>query len=355
MPDILSPDEINALLAGGGEFNEDEISPEDAEQLDKVAQAFADAEKSVINMLAGKDVNAAVGTPEVLVQDDFRKKYTELPFLFSNTFGGLDDQPMSLVVDQKGALRLADFMMGGTGQSVPEPSDLYWNAAQEGLSQIVGAAFTTLSGHLAGRRLMPENTTSALTEESWLPLTLEPSDTKIWASPVDINITGVEPFRIWTCMRLETALDISGMIRDILDGVPPRPTSVDVPAQPKPSGGGNKVNGSARPAGRPVDVRPAEFQPIGGGGGSGGTSPIDLIADIPVRVTVELGKARKSVSEILALTSGAVIELDKMAGEPVDILVNGKLIAHGEVVVIDENFGVRLTDIVATGAARAAS
>lgn len=75
-----------------------------------------------------------------------------------------------------------------------------------------------------------------------------------------------------------------------------------------------------------------------------------MIADIPVRVTVELGKTRKSVSEVLALTSGSVIELDKMAGEPVDILVNGKPIARGEVVVIDENFGVRITDIIGAAA-----
>ena len=356
MPDLLSPDEINALLAGGGDFNEDEISPEDAEQLGKVAQSFADAAKGVINMLAGKEVNANVGAPEVLVQEEFRNKYSEMPFLFSNTFGGLDDQPMSLVVDQKGALSLADFMMGGTGANVPEPSDLYWNAAQEGLSQVVGSAFTTLSGLLGGRRLIPENTTSALTEENWSPLTLEPSDSKIWTCPIDINITGVTPFKIWVCMKLETAVDVAGMMRDIQDGVPLRQTmSEPEPKQSSSSGGGNKVGGSSRPAGRPVDVHPAEFQPIGSKGGSGSPSQMDLIADIPVRVTVELGKARKSVSEILALTSGAVIELDKMAGEPVDILVNGKLIAHGEVVVIDENFGVRLTDIVATGAARAAS
>ena len=113
--------------------------------------------------------------------------------------------------------------------------------------------------------------------------------------------------------------------------------------------------GGRQNPGPAVDVRPAAFQPLGGGGSGGAPSPIDLIADIPVRVTVELGKARKSVSEILALTTGAVVELDKMAGEPVDILVNGKLIAHGEVVVIDENFGVRITDIVPGGAARAAS
>ena len=80
----------------------------------------------------------------------------------------------------------------------------------------------------------------------------------------------------------------------------------------------------------------------------GGGSKIDLIADIPVRVTVELGKTRKSVSEVLAMTTGSVIELDKMAGEAVDVLVNGKLIAKGEVVVIDENFGVRITEVLNT-------
>ncbi len=347
MPDILSPDEINALLAGGGDFNEDEISPEDAEQLEKVSNSFADAAKGVINMLAGKEVNATVGSPEVLEQGDFRKKYSEMPFLFSNTFGGLDDQPMSLVVDTKGALTLADFMMGGTGQNIPEPSDLYLNAAQEGLSQIVGSAFTTLSGLLGGRRLIPENTTSALTEENWSPLTLEPPDMKIWASPIDINITGVSPFRIWACMKLETAIDIAGMMRDIQDGKPIKSSS-DEPLggmgggsssggnkSNDDKGGGNKSSGTKSGGSKPSKKK-----------SSGSTGPLDIISDIPVRVTVELGKARKSVSEILALTSGAVIELDKMAGEPVDILVNGKVIAHGEVVVIDENFGVRLTDIM---------
>jgi flagellar motor switch protein FliN/FliY len=83
-------------------------------------------------------------------------------------------------------------------------------------------------------------------------------------------------------------------------------------------------------------------------GQGGGGSAIDLIADIPVRVTVELGKTRKNISEILAISMGSVIELDKMAGEPVDVLVNGKLIAKGEVVVIDENFGVRITEVLNT-------
>ena len=350
MPDdLLSPDEINALLSGGGGDLGDveELSSENTEQLAKVADVFANSENSVINMLAGKNVTTNVGKAEVLTQIDFAKKFSEIPFLFSNTFGGFDDKPLALVVDQKGALTLADLMMGGNGSQVPDPSDLYWNAAQEGLSQVVGSAFTSLSGLLGGRRLMPENTSSALGEAEWRAFSLEPAEAKIWASPVNVVIDGLTPFNIWTCLPLDTALDIA----ETMSGKKsPEPQA----AANNPMGGGGAMGGRQN-AGPAVDVRPAAFQPLGGGGGGGTPSPIDLIADIPVRVTVELGKARKSVSEILALTAGAVVELDKMAGEPVDILVNGKLIAHGEVVVIDENFGVRITDIIPGGASRAAS
>lgn len=77
-------------------------------------------------------------------------------------------------------------------------------------------------------------------------------------------------------------------------------------------------------------------------------SNIDLLLDIPLQVTVELGRTKRMVKDILEVSPGSIIELDKLAGEPVDILVNNKLIAVGEVVVIDENFGVRVTDILST-------
>ncbi|MBQ7151043.1 MAG: flagellar motor switch protein FliN [Synergistaceae bacterium] len=343
MPDdLLSPDEINALLAGGDIGGDvEEISSADAEQLAKVADTFANSENSVINMLTGKNVTTKTGSPEILSQTDFTGKFSEIPFLFSSTFGGMDDMPLALVVDQQGALMLADFMMGGTGTVVPDPNDMHWNAAQEGLSQVVGSAFTSLSAMLAGRRLMPENTTSALGEDNWRAFSLEPAEKKIWACPVSVTIEGLQPFNIWTCLTLDNAINIAGYMRDALEGKKPEPQ-----ANNNSMGGGGFMGGGRPNAGPAVDVRPAAFQPLGGGSSGGAPSPIDLIADIPVRVTVELGKARKSVSEILALNAGAVIELDKMAGEPVDILVNGKLIAHGEVVVIDENFGVRITDII---------
>lgn len=77
-----------------------------------------------------------------------------------------------------------------------------------------------------------------------------------------------------------------------------------------------------------------------------GNPNLNLLLDIPLQVTVELGRTRRQIRDILEMSQGFIIELDKLAGEPVDVLVNNKLIAKGEVVVIDENFGVRVTDII---------
>ena len=76
-----------------------------------------------------------------------------------------------------------------------------------------------------------------------------------------------------------------------------------------------------------------------------GADPADLIMDVPLEVTVELGRSNKSIKEILDFSPGTIIELNKLAGEPVDVLVNGKFVAKGEVVVIEENFGIRITEI----------
>jgi flagellar motor switch protein FliN/FliY len=98
--------------------------------------------------------------------------------------------------------------------------------------------------------------------------------------------------------------------------------------------------------GRVVDVHPMQFQSFDAPSPRGEQRGIDLVYNIPLQVTVELGKTRKEISEILEFNAGTIIVLDKAAGDPVEIVVNGKLIARGEVVVIDENYGVRITDII---------
>ena len=90
----------------------------------------------------------------------------------------------------------------------------------------------------------------------------------------------------------------------------------------------------------------AVFQQLGGGDVSGTLQDIDLIMDIPVKLTVELGRTRMTIKELLRLTQGSVVALDGLAGEPLDILINGYLIAQGEVVVLADKYGVRITDII---------
>ncbi len=101
-------------------------------------------------------------------------------------------------------------------------------------------------------------------------------------------------------------------------------------------------------------VKPANLPELGGAGSGASAKPnIELVKDIHVLLTVELGRTDMLIQDILELTPGKVIELDRLAGEPLDIVVNGKLLAKGEVVVVDENFGVRLTSIVEPAAREA--
>ena len=106
-------------------------------------------------------------------------------------------------------------------------------------------------------------------------------------------------------------------------------------------GGGGAATATAEPTPAPI------FNKLAGGQTQvGAVNDIDLILDIPVQLTVELGRTKIPIRHILQLAQGSVVELDGLAGEPMDVLVNGCLIAQGEVVVVNEKFGIRLTDIV---------
>lgn len=112
---------------------------------------------------------------------------------------------------------------------------------------------------------------------------------------------------------------------------------------------GPKASAPETPPPAPApEVRPVQFMPFDDLRSGRGNSNIDLLMDVPLPVVVELGRTSMLVKEILSLGPGSIIELDKAAGENVDILVNGRLIAKGEVVVIEENFGVRIVEFVTT-------
>lgn len=146
------------------------------------------------------------------------------------------------------------------------------------------------------------------------------------------------------------------MIDDLYSGDTNVPSDPDEPGSADPPGAGAGSAASAPgPASASEESRrslerafeKAEFAPFGEKPRQGGHSNIDLLLDVPLPITVELGRTSMTIRDILDLGPGSVVELDRVAGEPVDILVNGKLVARGEVVVIDENFGVRVVDIVA--------
>ena len=96
------------------------------------------------------------------------------------------------------------------------------------------------------------------------------------------------------------------------------------------------------------DLPAAEFDDLDAGSGriADEEANLDVILDIPVTISMEIGRTRISIRNLLQLNQGSVVELDRLAGEPMDVLVNGTLVAHGEVVVVNEKFGIRLTDVV---------
>lgn len=101
----------------------------------------------------------------------------------------------------------------------------------------------------------------------------------------------------------------------------------------------------------PDEMSPAEFQSLtdtadGRSGTAGEELNLDVILDVPVTISMEIGRTRINIRNLLQLNQGSVVELDRLAGEPMDVLVNGTLIAHGEVVVVNDKFGIRLTDVV---------
>lgn len=363
--ELLSQDEIDALLSGAPAVSADvpggDLSPEDQDVLGEVAGIFANAAGNVVGMLAGRGVAASVAGMETFPQREMPERVdgTGRVFLYTLACDGLENAPATIVLSERGAMSLADLMMGGDGKELPaEANDLYLSASQEGLSQVIGSAFTNVSGLLKGQRLVPSGASGVLKEGSWLPFEGRGTEEMVWGVKTAVDVSDVGAFDLWLVLPVSVAQLLAKRIQEALAPPAPEPSrTVSQPqaAAPQPSRPAATVSSS--PIGAPlpprgipvtpqVDVRPAEFMPLQQDLGAGVPGNLELILDIPVRVTVELGRTRKTIGEVLNMTPGSVVELEKMAGEPVDVLVNGKLMARGEVVVIDESFGIRITEIV---------
>ncbi|MDR1509950.1 MAG: flagellar motor switch protein FliN [Synergistaceae bacterium] len=358
--EFLNQDEIDALLSGSPGEKKGGLSRDDMAVLAEVSGIVATAAGNVIGMLAGRDVSADGSEYFEIPQSEMASKIDgDKVFTYTMLLNGLDGAPARLLAGERGTLVLADLMMGGDAKELPtEANDLYLSAAQEGLSQLIGSALTNLSGLLGGVRLSADSSAANLEDAAaWLPFSDLSGDAPIWVGRINLNVDGVDPFTLDIAFPVSSAVNLASKIREVtapkeepVGAAPPKSPAAPQP-RPQPSGAvpsapPGQVSFPPRPQSPPVDVKPVEFTQLEGSDFTGSVGNLDLIVDIPVRITVELGRTRKTIGEVLALGPGSVVELNKMAGEPVDVLVNGKLIARGEVVVIDESFGVRVTDIV---------
>ena len=389
MDGVLSQEEINALLNGGGDLTTadagggggDSLTDIEKDTIGEISNISMGTASTTLFSLVNRKVE--ISTPVVTEAEwsDIAENY-EKPCVFIRIGYtlGLDGSNI-LVLKETDVKIITDLMMGGDGTNTEgELTELHLSAISEAMNQMMGSAATSLSSMLNKMidisppvaDLIDLNATE---DESEIDAFLSGRFVKISfkmqiGDLVDSEIMQLYPYSF----AHEMCESITGNMMADSDTVasdsasaaaasppppapapaappPPAPAAAPPPMQGMPPQG--MPMGQPMPMmdmsmyGAPVNVQPAQFTPF-----TGELNPllqkenINLIMDVPLEVTVELGRTSKSISDILDFSPGTIIELNKLAGEPVDILVNGKYVAKGEVVVIEESFGVRLTEII---------
>ncbi|MDR0330810.1 MAG: flagellar motor switch protein FliN [Chitinispirillales bacterium] len=344
MSDYLSQDEIDSLLSGlsgDGEAAEGGSSDERYKALTPVFELFCKQASSVLGTAVAKTVDV---TPETCAKADFaaakEKLGADLISLTLSLEAGVEGD-MYLLIDKKSAAVLADLMMMGTGAA--PYSEECKDAISELFNQVMGA-FSTAFGADIGESVSAGN--------------VSVSDFDIANPPFDQDSADMG----FAKLTVE-----GGMVNSAVALLIPNAFGDEIVEKKSP-----------KPAASPMDmgigISQSEMDELttmasssfsGGGGGSYASSPyvpppppprtstydgpkenIDLLLDVELDINIELGKSELSIKRVLELAPGSIVELDKMAGEPVDLIVNNKVVAKGEVVVVDENFGIRIVSLV---------
>jgi flagellar motor switch protein FliN/FliY len=384
---ILSQEEIDALLTGGSSSGTDTMDSS-SEPVSTSSINLSDFEKDTL----GEVGNISMGTAATTLSTLLRQKVSitthdvsvtnpeELQLLYPLPFvvvevsytRGLTGTNV-LVIKENDAAIIADLMMGGDGLSAQGKSlgDLELSAVGEAMNQMMGSATTSLSS-MFNRRIdiaPPQLTVIDMGKES-LQLSTNFHDVVKIKFKMEIeNLINSEIMQIIPMEAVENIMSIlmgstaeESSAEAVMEEPPamslpetkaaavaaPRQAETAIPSPPQEAIYSQAFVQSPREINtRPqFAVQPVQFAPLQESDMIHSPQNLDLIMDVPLDVSVELGKAKKSIREILELNQGAIIQLDKLAGEPVDLLVNGKLIAKGEVVVIDENYGIRITTII---------
>lgn len=374
--DMLSQEEIDALLRGDNIQDEDEQpdAPPAAEE-EYLSDIEKDALGEVGNISFGSSATALstllnqkveITTPRVSVvenqelDEEFPLPHVSIKVEYTEGLSGVN----LLVIKQQDAAIIADLMLGGDGTSPEEElNDIHLSAVQEAMNQMMGSAATSMSTVFNKKVDISPPTINLLDLNTGEGVETIPNEEVLVKVSFQLKVGNLIDSNIMQLLPLDFAKALVNQLMnsDSDSSVQQEPAehSVNIDEQadlnpPQPEM--NKVeNHSAEPkhvggntVRQDVSVQPAAFADLesAGTGIEVDQRNLNMLLDIPLKVSVELGRTKKTIKEILELTSGSIIELDKLAGEPVDIHVNDKLIAKGEVVVIDENFGVRLTDIL---------
>lgn len=387
--DYLSQEEIDALLKQampaedreGPESKElsvnDYLTPIEQDALGEIGNITFGSAATALSTLLGRKVD--ITTPKVSaiakkdVPKNFPTPHVAVHVNFVEGFHGIN----LLVIKTHDAQVIADLMLGGTGEvTEQEMNEIHLSAVQEAMNQMMGSAATSMSTifnrlvNISPPGINVLNFAEGegnelLNEDVFIIVAFRLTIGDL----VDSTIMQLLP--VWfgkemvaTLMGGEAAQEEAkpAEAKQEPEPSPQQPPMSEVPQassqpqsrpQPQPSVPQEPVRQSdsdmpplAAPAMRHRNVQQAQFADLSNFEGTVAENRnLNLLLDIPLKVTVELGRTQKQIKEILELSQGSVIELDKLAGEPVDILINNKLIAKGEVVVIDENFGVRVTEI----------
>ncbi len=343
---VLSQEEIDALLSGRSVADPPpSLSETEKDALGEIGNISMGTAATTLSMLLNRRVQITIPRVSVTTPAEIAS-LNPMPFIVVEVgyTDGLLGRNLLVIKSSDGAV-IADLMMGRDGLNPdPEIGELTLSALSEAMNQMMGSAATSLSTMFNRMIVISPPTARTIDLES------EPLDSSLRSNEYLVKIA----FR----MTVENLIDSEIMLllqanfaKDMVGLLGHEEPSVPAPMAPVPRSevATPKVAAPAQaPRSRqPVAVQPVEFapleplqnaQPISGN--------LNILLDVPLQLTVELGRTKKTIKDIIELGPGSIFELDRVAGEPVDIFVNGKLIAKGEVVVIDENFGVRITDIV---------
>lgn len=326
----LSQDEIEALLKGsdeafGGTDSGAADGNVDKQLFNEAAKIIADNQAFSLSSITTKTVTitniaTTIGNSSNL-QQMLSGKMVEGKVAYTGSISG----NVYYFMGESEALAIASLMMGQKEEAL---NDMVAQVLKEAFSQMVGSSDSALTSRFGGN------------------FSNSPVETSVLEDASTVNIAGSLAIVNGTVSidgEFENAPYVFSMELPLLQALIGNSKSAG--NNPSSSGNGNSNSQEFEPSNQ-LGIQHAEFNSLMPAADIQGTGNIGLLMDVTMNMTVELGRATMTIRDILGLGEGSIIELQKLAGEPVDLLVNGKLIAKGEVVVIDENFGVRVTDII---------